>query len=155
MFAGASDRRWSITIAFLSLALRLGHPALSARLLKYKKLRDLHTQRRGKVLKPGDGWRVYAALHQADELDRAADSFGKLRLRQLPCLSEFRNSPSKFLLKHGAGIPDAGANGNGAKLRVVPIRPAVAWTALMKQPRNDGRYVGGWAPFAVLIPRRL
>ena len=98
----------------------------------------LHLQRLSENFQPGDGRGIDPALDQADELHRAGDPFCQLWLRQLPRLAQFRDPLAKFLLEHGFGIPDAGADGNGAKRRVAVSAIADGYAPPQKWFRLNG-----------------
>jgi len=96
-----------------------GRAFLARRFLSVEReqINNLHLQRRGKIFQPGHGRRIDAALDQADEFHRATGFFRKLFLRQLPCLAQVGDPLAKLFLKHGVGLSQTEANGNGAKLR--------------------------------------
>jgi hypothetical protein len=95
---------------------------------KGKQVNDLHLQRPGKTLQPGDGGGIDAAFEAADELHRPTDRFGKLHLRQSPLQAKFRDPLAKFLLEHGGQIPNLAAQSNATVVRV-SICQVVKWAA--------------------------
>jgi len=93
-------------------------PDSSLLLFEGEQFLDLNFEHFGKLLQPGDGWRVNATFHEADELNRAADSFGELLLCELLCPAQVGNAFAQFSLKHAVLLPFQTIPHHQAKLRV-------------------------------------
>ena len=76
-------------------------PGSSLLLLESEKFSDLNFQNLCELFQAGDGWGVNATLHQADELNRAAERFRQLLLGELPSFAECSDALAEFSLKHG------------------------------------------------------